>query len=362
MEKINTLKPDYKIMRMILNQCLSLNRGRALSVILLKFFLQSLLLVAAMTPIYIGLYSGGISILGIFSSCLLLLVSCAVDFVLEYGQSVSCSRMVEKKNVTVGYLFSGFRDRARKKIFLSSLFLTLISVAVVAVGIFIFWKILDSSGLLDIYLSVSENLDSDAMFRLREASEKIAEISGNMTWLMTILILIVRLPFIYLWLVIYRRGDLGVFRAMKISASLFFRQMFRFIGFVIYVSWKDALSVIVLILLSNFLSSDIVPYGFRFLTLVVSIMQLVEEVRLLVKINLSIPVYFYSMTGILEIHLSEYKKEDSEETEPAEIEDKSDEEKSASEIDSENDGSEKSDAEKIDEDKNSGAEESGDEG
>ena len=51
------------------------------------------------------------------------------------------------------------------------------------------------------------------------------------------------------------------------------------------------------------------------------------------------------MTGILEIHLSEYKKEDSEETEPAEIEDKSDEEKSASEIDSENDGSEKSDEE-----------------
>ena len=62
MEKINTLKPDYKVMRMILNQTMRMNGSRATSAVTVKFILQYLLYAIATVPSMLGIMSGRIGL------------------------------------------------------------------------------------------------------------------------------------------------------------------------------------------------------------------------------------------------------------------------------------------------------------
>ncbi len=299
MEKINTLKPDYKIMRMIFNQCLVLNGSKTTAVVLLKVLIQSLLYSLAMTPIMLSLFSGGSnSVLSIGTIAIVALIFLAVfvvDFILDYGLNVAFSRAVERRELGIGLLFCGFKDKS-KKVLKASILWTIVSVAVtVAIG-FVVWKIVVPGA------EILEKLSQE------EIASEMFSIMMTFSSAMTVTSLLLRIPILYLWLVIYRRNDLGVFRALKISATLLFKQFFRFFGFVFYICWRDLVIFVVLIVVNTFLSMSSAQTYFSIITTLVSFFQFIQEFRILVKFNMIVPVYFYSMTGVLEVHVSDFKK------------------------------------------------------
>ncbi|MBO7638187.1 MAG: hypothetical protein J6S91_04345, partial [Treponema sp.] len=105
-----TIKPDYKIMRMILNQCLRRNQNNVLFTVLIYFFLT---LMSSMLPFIISNLIVGNSItFGMLILVLALMIAgLIVSQYLAYGKDVIMARMVEKKHITIGYLFNGFRDK-----------------------------------------------------------------------------------------------------------------------------------------------------------------------------------------------------------------------------------------------------------
>lgn len=306
MEKINTLRPDYKIMRMIFNQCLALNGNKTTAVVLLKVLLQSLLYSLAMTPIMLSLFSGGsssgLSLGTVVIVALIFLAVFVVDFILDYGLNVAFSRAVERRELRIGLLFSGFKDKS-KKVLKASILWTIVSVAVTGAVGFAVWKIAVPAE------EILEKLSQE------EIASEMFSIMMTFSSAMTITSLLLRIPILYLWLVIYRRNDLGVFRALKISASLLFKQFFRFFGFVFYICWKDFVVFAVLIVANTFLSMSSSQSYLSIITMLVSFLQFVLEFRILVKFNMIVPVYFYSMTGVLEVHVSEFKKDGQEQIE-----------------------------------------------
>ena len=301
MEKINTLKPDYKVMRMILNQTMRMNGSRATSAVTVKFILQYLLYAIATVPSMLGIMSGRIGLSTILLSPVLILAVSIVDQILDYGMRVTFSRMIEKREATLSHLFSGFRDRS-KKVLKVALAMTVLAVIVVSAVSFATWKILCATGML--------SFDSDAVENGAEVMQKLWTSSTVLSGVIGVTLFIIKIPFVYIWLVVYRRGDLGVFRALRISAGLLFGQFFRFVGFVFYAAGREIGIWIAMMVLGNIFSQMDSSSMLTVFAGLISFLQLLQQIRVLIKLNFVTPVYFYSMTGILEVHVSEYSKDE----------------------------------------------------
>ncbi|MBP5751748.1 MAG: hypothetical protein J6W60_02660, partial [Treponema sp.] len=120
-----TIKPDYKIMRMILNQCFRLNHNNILFTVLIYVFLS---VTSTLLPLTISSLMMGNSVTFgmLFIILALSIAGMIVSQYLAYGKDLIMARMVEKKHITIGYLFNGFRDKT-KRILKASLMFLLIS-------------------------------------------------------------------------------------------------------------------------------------------------------------------------------------------------------------------------------------------
>ncbi len=319
MEKINTLKPSYKIMHVILNQCLRVNGGKGMFVILLFWLISSVISSLPVVPFMLGSMQGGLSLGTIVFSMIFSVAVIVIFFIMSYGQQVVFFRIVEKSNTKTGDLFCGFTDKTRK-VFYLSLVLTAIVLGVTVLSFAVTKNILSSLGLFTGY----ENLlaiDTEKNTLLMNKSVPV------FVTVMAIAVGLAVLPFTYLWIVIYRRKDLGIFRAMRISVSLLFKQFFRFVGFVFYSAAPNLIAFVILWLIIRFIPANGESISFlSMLSTFLSFFLLIQEFNVLVRVNFAVPIYFYSMTGVLQVHLSEYKPDensadgnDAEESGPLEI-------------------------------------------
>lgn len=296
MEKINTLKPSYKVMGGIFKQCLVINGSKPMLFVLLNMVLSSIVYSIAFSPLYVGVMGGAISFGSIIFSGVLAFAAGVFDFIMFYGLQVSFSRMVEKKEVTMGHLFCGFRERTGK-VFKESLLLTGITVAFLMATTFLAYNLMLKNGVID--LNAIAQQDTETVFNM------ISQSSMILTLVVIGTIAVVRVPVIYLWIVLYRRNDLGIFRAIQISASLLFRQFFRFVGFVFYSAGKDLIVLVVVVLVNLFVPGNVESMGYSLFLNLLSFIQLIQEFKVLVRIFFAIPIYFYSMTGVLQVQMVE---------------------------------------------------------
>lgn len=288
-DKIRTLRPQYKVMRMILNQCDRLNRGKATFTLIISVIIQSLLLTFSMGILYSSQVSGGIALHSLIGTVLFLFISLTVTEILNYGVNVTCARLVEKSYVTLGFLFNGFREKNGRVLRMAA-FYTLLNFILAIIFISIMMLFINPATF---DMSAVEVNGLPPIFYLGFALFSLATV-------------ILKIAFAFVYLILYRRPDCGVFRTISISARLAFKQVFHFVGFLIYAAGKDLLALIVISVASGFFPQG-VSASLSLISMLLSCMQIVLEFRVLVRINFALPIYFYSMTGVLQIHLSEYK-------------------------------------------------------
>lgn len=299
-DEIRTLRPQYKIMRMILNQCDRLNRSKAITTLVVCTIIQTLLLSFSVgffirnsvpggsLESVLGNSFGPLSLHTVIGMILLLFIAMTVCEILNYGLKVTCARMVEKSYVTLGYLFNGFREKKGRVLRMAS-FYTLLSF------IFGFGFVFLALHFLNLYQSSGSGIDEN----------KIRSFIVLGTGIYALILLMLKLIFAFVYLILYRRPDCGVFRSIAISARLVFTQVFHFVGFLFYAAGKDLIALLVISVVMSFIPTN-VPASMGFLSMLLSCMQIVAQFRVLVRINLALPIYFYSMTGVLQVHGSDY--------------------------------------------------------
>ena len=302
-----TIIPDYKIMRMILNQCLRRNQNNILFTVLIYVLLY---ISSTTIPVMISnmMLGSSVSLGMLFLIILLLLAGIVISQYLTYGKDVIVARMVEKKHITIGYLFNGFRDKTRRVLKASLLFLAIF------MGVGLISGIVSLPFIASIFLS-GESIDMEAM-------QRTMLIFSGISILFTLL---VSYPFIFTWILMYRMPEASVLECFGLSAKLVFSQFFRILGFLIYSSWKYLIVFIILVPLEYFLDGigfTKAGMGGSLFSIILGVVKIVAEFNALMRIFLAVPIYLFSMTGVLQIHLSEYtppapQAEPAQETEPA---------------------------------------------
>ncbi len=289
-DEIRTLRPQYKIMRMILNQCDRLNRSKVLSTVFVGMILQTLAYFFSIAALGYTYRNGGSMYIGLIGNLMLIFISITVSGILGYGVNVTCARMVEKSYVTLGYLFSGFREKSGRVLRMSAFRALLTFILAIVVCVIVVFLIMPQFSSLN-----SDDIDNLPGVGLIVVLEAVY----------LVIVALVAIPFIFVNLVMYRRPDCGVFRSISISARLVFRQFFHFIGFMFYGCGKYLLCFVGLVIANAILRIS-AGESLGFISMILSCLQIVAEFRVLIRMNLALPIYFYSMTGVLQVHGSDY--------------------------------------------------------
>ena len=277
------IKPDYKFMHVILNQCLRLSGGKAMFSVFLYSFIQFIVMGIAVAPVSSPL---GNSIYAVLLSLLLLFVMNVCSEVSLFGLYIIMSRLVEKKFVTIGFLFFGFR-RDRKRIFGTGITFTSIYSILAVIAVFIYYIFKDNlSGLVE-KLGGAQAIPFAAL-------------------ILIVVGVIITIPFSFVRLVLYNDRNSGVFRAFIKSASLMKGNLLRFVGFVFYSCGFHLIQALVIQMFLMFASSSQSESGsYQLLTTFLSIAAIIAQYKALTRYFLSVTIYYYSLLGVIHPHKSD---------------------------------------------------------
>lgn len=286
-----TIKPDYKIMRMILNQCFRRNQNNILFTVLIFVFLS---IMSTVLPLIISnmIIGNSVTFGMLFIVLALSIAGMIASQYLAYGKDVIMARMVEKKHITIGYLFNGFRDKTKRVLKASLMFLLITIVA----------ALLCTIVSLPFFASMFIKGESIEMEAIQKLSYIICIVSAAF-------IALASYPFLFTWILLYRMPEASVLECFGLSAKLVFSQFFRIIGFLIYSSWKYIVILAIFIPLDYFLEAigfTKAGMGGSLFAIIFTILEISAEINAFMRISLAVPIYLFSMTGVLQIHLSEY--------------------------------------------------------
>ena len=113
---------------MILNQCFRRNQNNILFTVLIFVFLS---IMSTVLPLIISnmIIGNSVTFGMLFIVLALSIAGMIASQYLAYGKDVIMARMVEKKHITIGYLFNGFRDKTKRVLKASLMFLLITIVA-----------------------------------------------------------------------------------------------------------------------------------------------------------------------------------------------------------------------------------------
>ncbi len=271
-------KPDYKFMHVILNQCLRLNAGKAMFSVFLYFLIQFIIMGIAVSPAAVS------SLFTVMLALAFLVGMNICSEVLLYGLFVIMARFIEKKYVTIGFLFIGFRKN-QKPVFRSAIVFTAIyaSVVVVLSIAYFFCK--------NYFSALYENLSP------RTVLSYAAIIVLSITMLVSI-------PFSFVRLILYKNNEIKVLQAFKKSMMLMKGRFFHFIGFVLYACGRSLIQVIIIQFALIAFSAGSNSSTSILLTFL-SIAGVMAQYRTLTRLFVAIPIYYYTLTGVIHSHKTE---------------------------------------------------------
>src|SRR5574344_988920 len=216
-------KPNYRTMLAVLVQCARKNMSKAVFAILLYTILQSVIFSISMVPLLASSVGGGVATAGqtfqlpstpmLAFTLILCFVATVICIMLNYGLFVIMARMVEKKYVTIGYLFSGFKNKKVRKA--AILFAVLFSIATIICAVVM--------ALCEFKTQTPTDMDQTTL---------MSAISVVFIVFMGIMVLLL-LPFTFVWMILYTDKNITSFKSFVISARLMFGHVFHFIGFLL---------------------------------------------------------------------------------------------------------------------------------
>jgi len=293
-------KPKYRTMIAVLNQCAKTNMSKAFFAVLVNEILCSLLLSFATIPVVMDLARKNPnpnaqtfelpSVRSFIMTGVLLVIALFFAITLIYGLVVIVARMVEKRRVTLGYLFQGFRERSR--VFKAS-------------AIFIVLVLLGTAVFVALELFVGNKYAVTITSQvLAQSPEKISSYIIIAMLVYVFIQIIFLLPFVFVWMLVHADSSLRPFKAFVVSARLLFGKVFHFVGFLIYAGGLNLLVLVAVNVIDAFIPQN-AQTALQFVSVVLSMVGFVAQYIAKVRMYIAVPIYFYSLTGVMHVHTSE---------------------------------------------------------
>ena len=301
--KKKSAMPDYKYMHVYLNQCLRMNMGKAMFSVLLFAGISAFLCVMAISPMAFSLTEGdGTELKAGYYAMLsfILFIACTVVInIINYGLNAMITNMVQKQYVTLGFLFLGFRDRTGRVVKSSLIFSGLCFLAALIVSVLIMVFIERVYSLVENHLSLFIAVNSVVLF---------------------VLMFIFISPFAFVNIILYTQKTIKVHDAFRLSFKMMMTHFFHAIGFMLYSGGLDLIVFIVCNIVSAFIpeAKEGEANPFASVSLILSLVGFVCEYRAIVSMYVSLPLYYFSLVGI--IRDSQKKEEEKKDEAPLLIE------------------------------------------
>lgn len=283
-------KLSYKQMGLILNKCSKANMGKAVFSLLLYMLIQGALYIAAMIP-SMGMLSENSSMFSAVFPLLFFFAANIISCTLIYGLFTIFSRMLEQRRVTIGFLFAGFKKD--KRIFKSAIIYTLITTICAFV-----------TSILMIVLKIPFSFDPSAADPVT-----ILKSVAPLFVIFFVLMFVTLLPFVFVYFILNIDKDIKVFKAFGKSAGLLFKNLFRFIGFVLYAGGVYLAAFVAINVLTLFVNENS-SIGLQTFSSLISIFGIIAEYISLVRIMMAVPLYFYSAIGAIRMEKPQTEKEE----------------------------------------------------
>lgn len=297
-------KPQYKIMHVIFNQCIRLNFSKALFTVFLFTIIETLL---SMIPLSVAMNSasapenaataGSSSVLSVLFSFVLTLALCIVLFMMLYGMFCVTARMVQKQKVTVGWLFIALIKKDKKVLGASAIF-TLYYTVLGFLAAYLFSYLTDKN---IIPAGLGSGSLSSVMYFFAFAA---------------LVFVLAFIPFSFVHLILYYFKNAKVLGSFALSVRILWGQTVHFLGFVFYAAGTSLISLALLSVVL-FLIPQNLGTSLGIFTMFLSILRLFEYYKVLSRILIAIPVYFFFTIGAIKLckpeQASTAECEDSEE-------------------------------------------------
>ncbi len=273
-------RPLYRYMVTVVNDCVRRNMGKAVFVIFLYNFIQSLFFSVSFFPLMLSLTKEEVPAFSMqASSFALLALALVADGMLTFGLFSMMSRMCERAYVTMGFLFYGFKSPRRKKVFLLSLVTALIQVALALLLV------------LFVYLS---KLDVAAFLTEHGIEKALAFVIP----VYLVLLLLLLYPLSMTHVILYLQPELSVWQVIKKSISLVTGNFFHYTGYLIFAMGVNLPFLVIVSLLQTWIPSSANGNGMtELLSLFLHFVSFVLQLVVLVRLYCSIPVYVFSLEG-----------------------------------------------------------------
>ena len=291
-------KPQYKIMHVIFNQCMRLNFSKALFTVFLFTIIEMLL---STIPFYFAMgtssaassasapapapAAGAHTLFGAVLSFVLTAAFIIFVFMMLYGMFCVTARMVQKKNVTVGWLFIAFRKKD-KRVLVSSILFTVFYILLAFLTGILFNLVVDKTGAF-------------------EGAKNSSSYIMCFFMIMALVFIVSFIPFSFVHLILYYFKETKVFASFALSVRILWGQVLHYLGFVIYAAGTSLISVILLSLVLFFIPKNM-GTSVGIVTMFLSILRLFEYYKVLSRVLLALPIYFFFTIGAIQVSQSDY--------------------------------------------------------
>lgn len=276
-------RPDFSRMYEIIRGILREKLGKALVVVFLFELIQSLFYMVAATPIAFLDSSSTSKII----SFVFLVCACLASAVL-FGSLVKImTRISRNQTYSVAMLFDGFKNNAPKNILTAVPYVCAVMLAFVVI-------LFGVSGHRQIF---------SEMISTNEISSSSIFVVGIFAAVFFVLAVLFVTPVLFTWNVLIDEPDLSVWNAVRKSLSIMLPNYFHFIGFNFYQCIKNVVVFILLVLINAK-----IPSRYFIISFISSFYVFVQQYTIMVKLFVSIPVYYYSycvLNGLIQMPQSE---------------------------------------------------------
>ncbi len=276
-------RPTISEMASLVNDKVLENKNKAVFSILIYTLLKTFSSVICIIPVLMSYISNTmdktVTLIACVSVCIVIHVLMGV---IHYGLISIFDRLTKKEFVTLGFLFIGFK-KDQKRAFLTSIFYSLLLLVFIFLLLFIALIIyFNQDSGREVLNTFSQSQDLSGLNSFIQSLSQI--------FLVAMIVLeILFFPFEFRYLFLLSDEKISSVKALFKSYAFTLKNLFRYIGLLIYSTKVSLALVIVCNLVSYF-----IPKELSFLSMLISIVAFIAEINLLVKVNFCNVIFFYS--------------------------------------------------------------------
>lgn len=281
------VRPKYNRMYEVMKVRLGKNISKCVFIILIFNLVQSFIFSFTLSPLMMA-GKNGMNFITLIISALCTVFAFFLSFQLLYGINSFFTKTILARKDVMGVFTSGFRDKTKRSNFISGVFTIILILSAAAAATVIYFNRDEIISLASEYF-LDENSAAEMISLVKAAG--LALVFCAVFFICGIL---VSIPFLFSWNIVFDDKKISALKALKKSMSLMLPNYFHFIGFVIYSCIKNFVFIVLFFAINMKLSAANSGIS-NFFSMVVGFFAFTQEYTIIAKSYSSIPVYYYSL-------------------------------------------------------------------